>query len=247
MIALSENDKYLIEHCGFRKSIELDSGFYFVKGSTNDAILKNELIGEKLAQVFGLNCPKYHYVRINDFGYILSEDLNKKGLFKNIEELGLAKESCKLEDICTLLESKHKLQKDAIIDIIKIYIFDIMFFNHDRDPLNWGIYFDSLGIKAITVLDHESLFQPLLTLKLYHTSKYIYKDIEDFLREAPEDFIHLFRYFYDLITPSYLLEILNEVEIENNITIDKEKIIKIHEDNYNKIGSILAECKNQKL
>lgn len=248
MITLTEKDIELIEHAGFRKSVKLSSGSYYVKGSKNATILKNELIGSKLAQVFHLNCPKYHFLEINGYYYILSEDLNQDGIFKSIDELNIAKNDCSISQVWESIEAKYQLTEKILFDLVKIYIFDSLFLNHDRDPMNYGLLFQLDGTKEVVILDQESILEPLLTLKLYYETSFLDADIEAFLMKANSEFIQLFLHYYHLITPEYLENLFHEVEIENHIILeDKARYLQIYQMNYQKIDRILKSCEVKKL
>lgn len=241
MLRLTQKDLDLIEHSGFSKNILLSCGSFYIKGKSEPDLLYNELIGEKLAHIFGLNCPHYHFIKIHDYYYILSEDLNKDGIFKTVEDLKIAQDSCALKEAISFLSKKYSL-KDEILDIVKIYIFDLLFLNSDRDTINWGILFQINGNKKITILDNECLFIPLLTNKLYYTTCFMPKDLESFLKTSEEDFLELFYSYYHLFTPLYLKHVIEEVEMENNIPIStKEHIIEIYEQNYLRIENIIKE------
>lgn len=160
---------------------------------------------------------------------------------------------------------------DLMYDIVSIYLFDIFLANYDRNQENWGIininsvlkiaildndyimhpkflYFMSSMDKEPNNIDNGSKWQDIRSTAFkesnfdYDRTPYIRMDIENFLKISSSQFIALFEKFYNLLTPDFFKEVLDEVESTETISTltgemslqipRKEELIKIYEDNY---------------
>lgn len=120
----------------------------------------------------------------------------------------------------------------------------MLFSNPDRVPGNWGIINLANGMKRVCILDHEFFFNRWKRPnKIYFKSDYLatkYDDLKFFLEEADTEFVNLFLYYFNLITPLYFQKLLKEVAKENSILpTDLEQILKIYQENYQKIDCVI--------
>lgn len=246
MIKLTEEDRNIIDHLGFPKIVELSQGKFLVKAVTS-AEVANELIGKKLADVFKVKCPNYHLVNVNGQYYYLSEDLNQLGEFVSAGDIVQINSKYsymstyvnhmdldfKIEpglygnniyDIWAYFDSLYdkKTVMRLMYDIMKIYIFDLLFVNFDRRPDNWGILTSGQNQVDVVMLDNEFSFDPSTYVSMFAYAKgwsNVQVDVEfsTFLKEASREYIDLFKYYYDLITPEFLEKIVDEVGLENGL------------------------------
>lgn len=284
MIKLTENDKDIIRHLGYPKIVNLSSGSYLIKKDFQNTSV-NEIIGQKIADIMGLVCPRYYIVEVDNESYLLSEDLNQYGKFmpalefsekykdafesypinKLYQDESWYDEDAKkilhgnsLYDIWSFFENNYSpdISKRLMNDILKIYIFDILFLNYDRDPRNWGILTEK-NQAHIVILDNEMIFSKkdtlekdeenndleeeekndgsylaetvALNINFMETHPKIYDDFRYFLKESSLEFITLFKYYFDLITPEFLNGLIEQIERKYNIkTSNKEEMLEIY-------------------
>jgi len=273
MLNLNESDKEIIKRLGYPKVVNLSIGSYLIKLDC-EKTGEYELIGEKLAHLFELKCPQYYLVEINSEKYVLSADLNQYGEFltgANLKILENEYQSVPLKDIYSLKDhpsvpnilhgnSLYDIQAyfianypDQVIEImhsiLKIYFFDILFLNFDRNLSNWGILKNNNKVEVI-IFDNEAMFDTLsidactllMNIDFRKRKPNILDDFKRFLRESSQEFIDLFKYYFDLITPEVLQNIMNEVESEHNLTINqKELIIDLYKTHRNNLIRIYDE------
>lgn len=280
MINITENDKEIIRHLGYPKIVNLSCGSYLVKKDFQNTSI-NELIGKKLADIMGLTCPRYFIVEIDNEKYLLSEDLNQYGRFTPALDFGekydddyesypLGKlyqdetwydEDAKkilhgnsLYDVWSFLEHNYpsNISKELMNEILKVYIFDILFLNYDRDARNWGILTGKDHVNII-ILDNELIFSKkeenkddkddieddtktengsylaetvALNVNFKETHSPVYEDFKYFLKESSTEFISLFKFYFDLITPEFLKGLIEQIEQKGNIKVEaKDEIL----------------------
>lgn len=135
---LTLEDKEIIKHLGYPKLVSLSSGSYLIKGVLCLEGFK-ELLGYELAKLFNLFCPKYELIKLENNYYSLSEDINKYGKFVTANSIVTYEDvTTSLYEIWNSLESKYSNTPELMGDLIKIYIFDMLFLNYDRSVDNWG-------------------------------------------------------------------------------------------------------------
>lgn len=267
MINLTENDKEIIRHLGYPKIVNLSSGSYLIKADY-DKTGVNELIGKKLADIMGLVCPRYFLVEVDNDKYLLSEDLNQYGEFISALEICENFKSHKKEDksnedinisdnsiysIWAYLEANFPPEKSKKMmnEIIRMYIFDILFLNNDRDLKNWGILTQTNGNLNIVIFDNELIFYentsfPGISLTASLTEFYpsVYDDFRIFLKESSSEFTSLFKYYFDLITPEFFKGLIEQIERRDNIQIEtKEKLV----EKYKKHRTVLMQIYEEEI
>lgn len=282
-MVLNETDKEIIRHLGYPKIVNLSSGSYLIKKDFQNKGV-NELIGKKLADIMGLVCPRYFIVEVDKERYVLSEDLNQYGEFTSAlyltekyeddyESYPLRKlyqnetwydsdadkilHGNSLYDLWSYFEKNYSsnISRNLMNEMLKVYIFDILFFNYDRDFKNWGILVQKDQIN-ITILDNEMIFSKkdenegylvgtvALNVNFTEIHSDIYNDFSHFLKESSLEFIKLFKYYFDLITPEFLKGIINQIERRDNIQIEtKEEIL----ENYKNHRMALIEIYDKEI
>ncbi len=276
---LTNKDFQKISKVGHVREVYLSSGNYFIKDTWNIKEAVNEVIGRRLASIFNLKCPDYKVVILDYDGdisfksqyhkyYSISEDLlNKNGKFKTARELGiLFEENCSLYQIWFKLEKLYGNVSDLMMDIVKVYIYDILFGGSDRHASNWGIYYND-NIRQVAILDNEFLFENQESMISSYFSEDDYNEINkvnssedfkreefnNFLKDSSEEFINLFLVYYNLFTPEYLEELLLSIEGEEKFITEfgevpfviphKDEILENYLKNYELLGSVLEERK----
>lgn len=246
MIKLTEEDKSIIDNLTSIRVVELSLGRFLVKEITEEEIA-NELIGKKLADIFKVKCPNYYLVNVNGQYYYLSEDLNQLGEFVSAGDIIQINSkysymsTCvnhmdldfKIEprlygnniyDIWAYFDSLYdkKTVMRLMYDIMKIYIFDLLFVNFDRRPDNWGILTSKQNQVDVVMFDNEFSFDPATHVSMFayancYSNVQVDVEFPTFLKEASREYIDLFKYYYDLITPEFLEKIVDEVGLENGL------------------------------
>lgn len=234
------------------KLLKLSIGNYYVKNVTKKEALM-ELFGKKLADIFEINAPEIYIIKdklINYFGdryFVLSKDLNSKGVFKTIRELELEVRPFQTSfyDIWNMFD-EHPDIKVQMLDVIKIYILDILFSHEDRRTVNWGILFLEDGNQKITIIDNEYLMKSSGEIALFvERGLNIYKDFLRFMRESSEEYQELFKGYYDKLNPEFIKKLLSVICKENNLEYDIDKLIEDYTKHYNELGRIYEETRNR--
>lgn len=219
---------------------------------------QNELIGKKLADIYGLICPRYFIAPCNSNAKevtIYSEDLASFGKFTLPV---FPSDLTTLYDIWDNLDFKKYDTLKLMIEIIKMYLFDLVLGNFDRCPCNWGLL-ENNGDVRLTIFDNEHLFSD--EWSAYITSdfddvKYAagysekmvwemrYSDLENFLLESDSRFYVLLEELLNLFTPEAFIKILDEVEEECGLPIVNKKMkIAFFNTNLNKTKELYSKYK----
>lgn len=253
MINLTEKDKEIIRRLGYPKIVNLSSGSYLVKSNYKNKGI-NEQISKKLADILGLVCPSYYLVNVDNESFVLSEDLNQYGEFisaleicekykdSNVDVVDNITDNS-LYSVWAFIENSYPdaTSKALMNEVLKMYIFDILFLNYDRDLKNWGILVQKDGTTNIVIFDNEFIFeQPeedkvlmaetvALTSSINEFNPNTYEDFKRFIKDSSHQFIDLFKYYFDLITPDFLKGLIGQIERRDNIKIDtKDKLVEIY-------------------
>ncbi len=239
----------------------------------------NEVIGMSLIKYFnipGIVCPFYQIYmpkKENDEEiYVISEDLNRFGDFRLASFLGISYvKGASLYEIWVLLEKNWQNKKEWLAklpslfqNIIFMYLFDIFFNNWDRKNNNWGIIFNK--DLQLAMFDNEYIFDlrksPHISVDI-DGAKYlerrkkekiqniILNELQTFIKESSTEFVEIMDLFLTKMTPNDFAHILDEIENNNYIITDEEKIkLEIddreelqdsYEDNYMLIENIKRE------
>lgn len=208
--------------------IDIAGKHYYVKP---DSLLK-EVIGSYLAKIFGLVCAKYESVKIGIKSYSLSEDL--KDLFPFTLGENYVSDNDSLMEIIFLLNGHNFYQENIRLEMLKLYVFDILFLNDDRRPNNWGI--GTINNEThIVIIDNNNMFSvakaPFIKYDpcLYaegNNIKAMYADFEAFLNSLKSEEQEM---IIDLITrcePSVLFARIDSILVPYNEKLDyKYKMI----------------------
>ncbi len=249
MINLSENDREIIKHMGYPKKLDLSVGSFYVKLVGPERGLK-ELLGAEIATQMGLITPICEVVVVDGMEYLLSEDLNKYGHFINAEEMDIGD---LVEEYCSLNEAKDVLEKEygmtcEISNLLRIYIFDIIFMHFDRNKRNWGVILLPDNHPKLVILDNEYLLvenDKPEKIKLYFAPIFptsLYEDFACFLKLGHPDDIATFEYYFNLYTPAFIENLINRLIKKVNLNVeDKVEIIEFYTKHYCKLQDILIK------
>ena len=119
----------------------------------------NELLGFQLAKIFALNCQFHELTTIDKQNYIVSNSIENCGEFLIYYDFSL-NDSNNLDDIKNNLKANFNNSNELEEDLIKLYIFDLLFCNCGRHPINWGVLKTKYKNK-LYVLENLYLFDTL--------------------------------------------------------------------------------------
>lgn len=246
---LTEQDKTIIKE-NINKFVILNGKKYYVKEAPTN-YETTELIAQDLAKLLDIKCAKYESVNIDGTFYYLSEDLNEQGKLIPIDVFMPNKLS--LID-CWISLEKNFLNADKLMyDIVKIYLFDILFLNSDRHFGNIGLLQTKENVEVV-MLDNEFAFDTLeVTLtakysrgeesfsfdkeKYRKCERYLKNNLEElayFLDVSSQEFINLFIDMYNKCPVSVVEEILKmHDKLHVKIFID------LYRKNYELIGTLI--------
>lgn len=269
MIELTEDDIVELQNVYSAEHVTLSIGDFIAKPDFRN-LSANELISKRLADIMGLICPKYYITEVKKQKYLLSEDLNQYGEFTNAliiaEKLKEKKESSysdidinkissnSLYSIWAYFESIYPLEtsKELIAEVLRMYIFDVLFLNFDRELKNWGILTTSDNIPHIAILDDEFILhkddeEKLLgttALSVSLTTLYpsVYEDFRQLLRESSAVTRNIFAHYFNLITPEFFASIIEQVENWDQVPVpNKDELIKTYKENRTMLRKIYEE------
>lgn len=245
MIQLTKEDINIITHLGFPRIVSLSTGDYLIKRVNIDVVIR-ELLGEKIGKIMELKVPHNEYQVLNSEYYILSADLNKEGEFITAAQKFNENERVdySLYEAWINLEKEPNYNIHNVVGIIKIYIYDILFHNSDSTLDNWGFLKHQDGTEEVVMLDHEFMLDDNETALLHASdipkSPLIKSDFKKFLELSSKEFIDLFKYYYNLFTPTYFNELL-DTEIKNtglDISYIAHTLKTSYAKNYQNLGEI---------
>lgn len=248
-MVLTEQDKKAIQE-SINKFVILNGKKYYVK-KAEKSFETTELIVQDLANLLDIKCAKYESVNIDGVFYYLSEDLNEQGRLIPIDVFMPNKLS--LID-CWIALEKNFLNADKLMyDIVKIYLFDILFLNSDRHFGNIGLLQAKEKVEVV-MLDNEFAFDTLevtLTAKYSRGEesfsfdeekyrkcerylKYNLEELSYFLDVSSQEFINL---FIDMYNKCSVLEV--EEIIKSHDQLHAKIFIDLYKKNYELIGTLI--------
>jgi len=225
----------------------------------------HELVGDKLANICGINTTSDKIVLVNNEYYYLSYDLNNDGVYKDAGNMGIT--NLNLYDIWIMLEQTYaESSKKLMEQLIRIFIFDSILMFDDRYMFNFGVL--SKGKKKdFYILDNEMILNGFydLFLKAKFSSEDKldkYTDLDLAFDDMPDNMksnLEMFEYFiatlgseqyplvldiYYKLTPDVIEEALLEVHYEYNDVLGFDEInedLDLYKVNYECITKILIE------
>ena len=219
---------------------EYDNLFYYKL--VDQKLFGMELVIEKLAKKVGLNVADYRIISDGKKYYYLSRDIGHGSLFFTALEIGI-KNKDKLDEIKNILMEKFNDER-LIVDLYKLYFFDILTMNSDRSNGNYGIRV-TRSKNELFILDNEYALELLSEVLInYNTHEDTKKDLKKFLHDKP-DYVSLFINMYETLKPKVIKDTFEEVESECCHRIfNKDLLLKKYIINYDAIGTILLQNKN---
>lgn len=225
-------------------SLYISGNNYFVKKDEN---LK-EYLGYKLAKLCGLKCIEYNVININDTFYIISRDINETMTFTSAHPLIGAYHELSL--IINDLKKLPYTTSNTIQDLLKMYLFDLLFLNGDRHNRNWGLI-NINGEYRVLIFDNENIFSllflPYICFNLdnfsnpnkNYTSR-ICDDLSAFLKKCPKEYLEELYKIIDKSEPSNVSAIINSIETINNTKLNP-RFLPTYTTHYNKIKDVVLE------
>lgn len=216
---------------------------YFVKP---DDELK-EVIGYYLARLFHLNCAKYRSVKINNKNYSISADLNYHSLFMLAHTFSF--DDMELNEIIEALRSLSFFNENLEKDMIRMYLYDILFMNDDRHDRNWGLKF--LKEARLVLLDNGNIFRIYGRPYIRYDQSFYFD--EDNHTAWAQDFLAFYESLSDenqeMITEltlkangNLVKAIFSMIEHQYKTSINP-KFLKIYEDHYEQIKNIIRNSR----
>lgn len=251
---LSDLEKEKIREITFATNMELGGKKYFVKQTSR---YEFEMLGLVLARLLDIKSPNCTIINIEK-PYIVSEDLNNFGNFYLMEEVNNIESN-------TIAAINKSLSDIDIEEIIKMYLYDIIFQNCDRNKANYGIVenelyiidnesiFDLFDIPIITASDYEIITLDVNSEIYMNVMKY---EISTFLLNFKE-YNYMLKKILNKINPYKLMLISKELGIKNQDFLNffndvYNEILKMMEFSRDELKiinkkSLESDVKNQKL
>ena len=253
MIKLSCRDEYFVL-MHEKGSIVVDNEKYFFKKADNRLM---ELVVERLAKIVNLHSAHYEIVEINGELFYFSKDLSMIDEYKSAYDL--FGEVDTIPDIRRLIERDEPVLLDYLsFEVVKMYLFDLIVMNYDRNSSNWGIRFARQGIDLCIIDNDLSFTLPMCTISArnkvpYMMRKYVeddslindsYREIQFFLENYYDLYIELFYLMFNRLTPSVVAQVMKEVEEETTRKIEeKDKMLKDFENHYGSLSYFIDKYK----
>ena len=256
MISLTDKEKYIIkkyivEHdiVYFNvKKFDFSNGTYYIKFCKEDEAFK-ELLGKKVFDIVGIKCPEYKYYK--DLYCVVSEDLNTFGKFTYMSDFPFIVDDTTyrrisfgilVEAVCKYFNNKD----DVYYQVVVMHFIDILFSNIDRHLNNYGVFIDENNNGSLAGFDNGLLLdnfdcitkpQSCITEKMFF-SKIV--ECEYFIKKLPLEYRLKLYELYLKFTPSFVKELMEEVDNESGINFKAKKstLLKYYK-NYLLVGMVM--------
>lgn len=243
MIKLNEEILKIIKESDFVSPIKVDiEGIYYYVKKDADFL---ELVGEELARIIGLKCAHYEPLVIDNENYVISRDLASLGVFEVFREFR-ENGDYNLYNIWNLIEEDNLNSETLMRDVVKMYVYDYLFMNSDRNFANFGLLNGEF-----VILDNGEIFDNEIPPRISSNCELdvasdIYQDIAYYLESSDDAFIKSFIEVYDKVTPEYLESVLDSVEDKWHINLPtKKKIITMYKWHYINIEEIIKKYRGE--
>ncbi len=254
-ILVVNGDRYYYKYCdNFR-----------LKGKSIPIYGVEELM-EELAKSVGINSAHYELANIDGSYYTFSKEISP--FFDTGEKLGI--EAHSLYNIWNELEKKkYNNTYDLMLNFIRMYLFDLLFLNGDRESDNWGIVSEK-GNAELYILDNEFSFDDFYPPQLtahpeddYYShkggfyamygdesntcsSELYLEELEYFLNGTGKEYTEVFMDMYNKLTPEFVYEKILEIEENNNKKMPHlHSRLNIYEGYYKEISKLLNNKKKK--
>lgn len=217
--------------------LEFNGELSYIKGNYS----LTEIIGERLCTLLGIKCAHYNAFLINDTYYVASRDLNLDGHFILAKSFLLENDN-NIPSIIDNFRNNFPNYEELKLEILKVFLFDIMFLNSDRYTENWGLLNNH-----IVILDNAGIFSNDSFTLMGESNQIvnIYESLESILNSFTECAEILAEFLK--ITPEYFSELLSEIEITLNVKIKKKKSYKyIYKKHYERVKEIFEKYRGDK-
>lgn len=247
MIDLTELKKEKIKS-RVNNTINIGKSKYYVKRNYSD-LDYSEIIAYRLAKELGINCVPYEAVLIKGELYYLSKYIEPSltGAYFALNYDMPLSFHISIYDIWDTIDKHFENTFELMEDVIKIFLFDIMFLHYDRSPMNW-LYVSNE--KRIYMLDNEFIFVPEYLDRVYkmfvcpmeEESNYDNRleDLARFLEVSSREYIIEFKNMLLKITPDRLEEIIDNISSEYRATIPKRDLyLRKYKEHYEKMMELV--------
>jgi hypothetical protein len=218
-----------------------DKKYSYKRGKPNNV----NMIIERLASLVNIRCKHYDVAFIRgkrfNFNEILSYDY-----CETFNSLGI---SCStLNDIEKSLKELYlNLYAVLTIELIKIYLFDILTLNPGRTSNNIWVCYNGFNDMDLLINHNNEAFS---SLPMCGISSYNYDlscdviplvlspldDLDYFLSTTYPEYVEILKEMLRILTPERVLSVIEELEEENKISIPlKEVYLERYRENYNRI------------
>ncbi len=221
--------------------INISGANYFVKP---DDELK-EIIGYYLARLFNLNCAKYSRVKIGNKSYAVSLDLNNNHNFILAHEYAFDGKT--LDEITEVLRSLSFFDEILEKDMIRMYLYDILFMNDDRHDRNWGFLINEkarivlldngailrVGGKPYICFDHDVYLNGSINQAIEEDFLLFYESLERNDQQMVDGYLKK-------ACPRNILNLFQIIEAQYQCQINP-LFLQLYEDHYERIVNVLNE------
>ena len=257
MLKLTKKEKEKLDN---KVEVVINGKKYFCKSMCYGL---TELLVERLAKIVNINTAHYELVNVSNQYFYLSEEIKGNGIFLTASQIGIHRNS--LYYIWNFFEKCYPNQvHEIMVEIVKIYLFDILMLNADRVSSNWGFIVNNERIESVYIFDNELAFcvdsPVMLTAKKNYNDKLEkyskldnwhslftavqknIRELEMFLVMAPEEYIDIFLDMYAKLTVPVVRDTYEAIlkEVGNNKTLfGNLEYLRIYNDSYKAIGKLL--------
>ncbi len=227
----------------------------FRKGNKNYYVKTNpnlyEIIGEEAAKTIELECAHYEPLFINGYAYVASEDLSERGEFHLYEEYAGYESQYNLYSIWHILETNFSNCEEIMFDVLKMYLYDLLLINNDRDFENFGILIRD-GKAKLVIFDNSNIFDndfPPEISSVYDSDDQIdpYEDFENFITETSSEQIEKLITLMNRLNTDKIAEIIETIEKKyKGHYKNLPKILTMYEENYQRLQEIINKYRGEK-
>lgn len=217
--------------------IYLEGIHYYVKPDDD----KMEVLAYHLGRMANLGVVPYQSVKVRNHFYSVSKDLREDGSFLLASDV--------LGDtrfIIDLLDKMRKLDiycEEMEYDFYRMYFFDFLFLNSDRNSRNFGFLKAPEGWKLV-MFDHMLLFdvQYPFTMR-FHDNNFqngealenYYRDFEQFLSFLDQEVIQVFQHMLEIYSCDAVREEIRKVHSDK-----EQEYMEIYSTHYERVEEILS-------
>lgn len=231
-ILTKTEEEMAVDLLGYKpKKINLNGKNFYIKYALTKCEHFYEIISKKLVDEINIFCPQYRFFEKDGDIFIYSEDLEIDGTLIMASSILSGKNKRYLPNVCDNLSKKFDNSKDLIDEMIKLYIFDIIFMQADRNEGNWGVLVRNDGSSSIAILDNTHIFNidelPII-FSFMNTDLVREHGVNNYIENILEEV----KFFLENYPLEYAIMFKNMLEIYNNDFVSTKLLETIHETGY---------------